>query len=50
MTSLHDRLADLAEDAPVGAPTPDLWTAGVRRGRKVRAATVAATGSPGSSR
>lgn len=42
MTSLHDRLADLAEDAPAGAPTPDLWAAGLRRGRRVRAAAVAA--------
>lgn len=40
-TSLHDRLADLAGDAPSGAPGPDLWDRGVRRHRR-RAVTVAA--------
>ena len=43
MTTLHDRLADLAEDAPPGGPVPHLWSAGVRRHRRVRAVSVLAT-------
>ncbi|CAI9413410.1 WD40 repeat domain-containing protein [Nocardioides sp. T2.26MG-1] len=45
-TSLHDRLAALADTAPSGAPGPDLWEAGMRRHRRRRAgatAVVAAT-------
>lgn len=30
MTPLHDRLADLAEEAPPGGPLPDLWQQGRR--------------------
>lgn len=35
MTTLHDRLAELAEDAPPGGPAPDLWDRG-RRYRRLR--------------
>lgn len=42
MTSLHDRLADLAESAPPAAPSADLWEQGRRYGRRrrVEAATL----------
>jgi hypothetical protein len=40
-TSLHDRLADLAGDAPRGGPVPDLWDRAVRHHRVRRAGTVA---------
>jgi hypothetical protein len=43
MDALHDRLADLADDAPTGgAPAADLWTRG-KRARRLRVAAVAAT-------
>lgn len=43
MSTLHDRLEELAAAAPDGGPTPaDLWERGVRRGRARRAAAVAA--------
>lgn len=41
MTTLHDRLADLAENAPVGAPAPGLWDRGRRVHRRQRVGTVA---------
>jgi hypothetical protein len=41
MTTLHDRLADLADEAPIGVPAPDLWTRGVRVHRVRRAGTLA---------
>ncbi|QIG42884.1 hypothetical protein G5V58_08980 [Nocardioides anomalus] len=40
MSTLRDRLADLAEDARPGAPDPDLWGRGRRYARRRRAATV----------
>ena len=44
MTTLHDRLADLASDAPPGGPVPDLWERGrrIHRQRRVGAAVIAA--------
>lgn len=36
MTTLHDRLAELAEDAPPGGPVPDLWVRGRRYRRRQR--------------
>jgi len=42
MSTLHDRLADLAGDAPAGGPAPDLWDVGRRYHRRRRAGTVAA--------
>jgi len=42
MTTLHDRLADLADQAPVGGAAPDLWSRGVRRHRRRRAVGAAA--------
>jgi hypothetical protein len=44
MTTLHDRLADLAADAPRGGPVPDLWDRGRRyhRQRRVGTAVIAA--------
>jgi hypothetical protein len=39
-TSLHDRLADLAGDAPPGGPVPDLWERGRRHHRQQRMGTV----------
>ena len=43
MDTLHDRLAELAEDAPTGgAPAAELWARG-KRAHRVRAATLAAT-------
>ena len=42
MDTLHDRLADLAEDAPTGgAPASELWARG-KRAHRVRAAGLAA--------
>lgn len=41
MTTLHERLADLAEHAPSGAPAPDLWDRGRRAARRQRLGTVA---------
>ncbi|MFB9311915.1 hypothetical protein [Nocardioides plantarum] len=41
MTTLHDRLHELADDAPDGAGAPDAWARGVREHR-VRRAGVAA--------
>ncbi|GAB4003099.1 hypothetical protein [Nocardioides ultimimeridianus] len=43
MTTLHDRLADLADEAPRGGPAPGVWQAGVRRARRRRAAATLAT-------
>ncbi|WP_193607210.1 hypothetical protein [Nocardioides lijunqiniae] len=48
MTSLHDRLADLAEHAPAGAPPDassgdDLWQRGRRYGRRRRLETLTLT-------
>ena len=40
MTTLHDRLADLADDAPPGGPAPDLWERGRRYQRQRRAGTA----------
>ena len=40
MTTLHDRLADLADDAPPGGPAPDLWERGRRYQRQRRAGTL----------
>jgi hypothetical protein len=40
MTTLHDRLADLADEAPIGVPAPDLWTRGQRVHRRRCAGTV----------
>jgi hypothetical protein len=40
MTTLHDRLATLAEDAPPGGPVPDLWERGRRYHRQRRTGTV----------
>lgn len=40
MTTLHDRLAELAEDAPPGVPGPDLWARGRRYHRVRRAGTA----------
>ena len=43
MDTLHDRLADLADDAPTGgAPAAELWARG-KRGHRVRAGALAAT-------
>lgn len=39
-TSLHDRLADLADDAPPGGPVPDLWNRGRRYHRRRRAGAI----------
>lgn len=40
MTTLHDRLADLADDAPPGGPAPDLWDRGRRIARQRRVGTA----------
>ena len=40
-TSLHDRLAELADDAPPGGPVPELWDRATRFHRARRAGTVA---------
>lgn len=43
MDRLHDRLADLADDAPTGgAPAAELWARG-KRAHRLRAAALAAT-------
>lgn len=43
MDTLHDRLAELADDAPTGgAPAVELWARG-KRAHRLRAAAVAAT-------
>lgn len=43
MDTLHERLADLADEAPTGgAPAAELWARG-RRAHRLRAAAVAAT-------
>lgn len=39
-TSLHDRLAALADDAPAGGPAPGLWDRGRRVARRRRAGTA----------
>ncbi|WP_205472545.1 hypothetical protein [Nocardioides sp. SYSU D00038] len=41
MSTLHDRLDDLAADAPTGSPDPDLWDRGRRYARRRRAGTAA---------
>jgi hypothetical protein len=41
MTTLHDRLTDLAEQAPPGGPAPELWDRARRVHRVRRAGTVA---------
>jgi hypothetical protein len=45
-TSLHDRLADLAEAAPAGASPPELWERDRRYGRRSRVEAVALTVVP----
>lgn len=40
MTTLHDRLADLATDAPSGGPVLDLWDRGRRYQRRRRVGTA----------
>lgn len=40
MTTLHDRLAELADDAPPGGPVPDLWDRGRRVHRRRQVGTV----------
>lgn len=43
MDTLHERLADLADEAPTGgAPPAELWARG-KRARRLRAAAIAAT-------
>lgn len=42
MTTLHDRLADLAADAPAGQAEPDLWDRGRRLVRRRRDTQVIA--------
>src|ERR1700712_2626240 len=39
MTTLHDRLTDLAQDAPAGPPVPQLWDRGMRYRRRRRLGT-----------
>jgi hypothetical protein len=41
MSTLHERLAELAEDAPPGDRLPDLWERGRRIARRRRLGTVA---------
>lgn len=41
MTALHDRLAELAGDAPPGGPVPDLWERGRSYHRRQRVGTLA---------
>ena len=43
MTTLHDRLAELAEDAGPGSPGPDLWDQGLRIHRRRRLGTLVVT-------
>lgn len=40
MTTLHDRLTHLAEDAPQALPVPELWDRGLRYRRRRRAGTA----------
>lgn len=40
MTTLHDRLAALADDVPVGPADPDLWERGRRLHHKRRVGTA----------
>lgn len=40
MSTLHDRLAELADRAPTGHPDPGLWDRGRRYGRRRRAGTT----------
>ena len=40
MTTLHDRLSDLADEAPGSAPPSDLWATGRRLHRRRRAGTA----------
>jgi len=40
MTTLHDRLTELADEAPAGGPAPELWDRGRRLHRRRRAGTV----------
>ena len=40
MSTLHDRLADLADDAPPGGPVPGLWDRGRRYQRQRRTGTL----------
>ena len=43
MDTLHERLAELADEAPTGgAPAAELWARG-KRAHRLRAAAVAAT-------
>lgn len=42
MTTLHDQLADLADEAPPGGPVPGLWQQGVRRQRRRQATRLGA--------
>ncbi|SDD00153.1 hypothetical protein [Nocardioides lianchengensis] len=42
MSTLHDRLADLADTAPEGGPEPELWDRGRRYGRRRRVEAAAA--------
>lgn len=44
MTTLHDRLADLADEAPASLPTPGLWDRGRRYHRRRRTGTLAVLG------
>ena len=41
MTTLEDRLADLADDAPAGEATPGLWERGLSLHRRRRRGTIA---------
>src|SRR5688572_17021851 len=45
MSTLHDRLSDLADEAPTGPPPRDLWESGRRlhRRRRLGTAVVVAT-------
>ena len=45
MTTLHERLSDLADEAPPGAPSADLWSTGRRlhRRRRLGSGAVVAT-------
>lgn len=45
MTTLHDRLADLADDAPPGGPAPGLWDRGRQYHRRRRAGTAVIVGA-----
>ncbi|MCW2794154.1 MAG: hypothetical protein JWO76_3252, partial [Nocardioides sp.] len=45
MTTLHDRLSRLADEAPVALPEPGLWQRGRRYRRRRRAGTLAIVGA-----